>query len=107
MLDPRRLRGARLPDEASCVAAGCTEFHTVLQVSDTCECTQNVAACLQFTGGIGGAASPDYFWHEATGTVVMFDTSWLELPVGWRRCTEAGAPPACECFEPFMGPQCP
>lgn len=96
-----------LPDEASCVAAGCTEFHTVLQVSDTCECTQDVPACLQFTGGIGGAASPDYFWHEATGTVVMFDTSWIELPVGWRRCSEAGAPPACECFEPFMGPMCP
>ena len=96
-----------LPDEAACLAAGCTEFHTVLQVSDACACTQNVPACLQFTGGIGGAASPDYFWHEATGTVVMFDTSWIELPVGWRRCTDAGAPAACGCFEPFMGPECP
>lgn len=95
------------PDEASCLSAGCTEFETVLQVSDSCECTLNVPACLQFTGGIGGAASPDYFWHEATGTVVMFDTSWAELPVGWRRCTEAGAPPACGCYEPFMGPMCP
>jgi hypothetical protein len=96
-----------LPDEASCLAAGCSHFETVLQVSDTCECTQSVPACLQFTDGIGGSDSPDYFWHEATGTVMMFDTSWAELPVGWRRCTEAGAPPACECYEPFMGPMCP
>jgi hypothetical protein len=95
------------PDEASCLAAGCSEFHTVLEISDTCECMPGLAACLLFTGGIGGSASPDFFWHEATGTVAMFDTSWIELPVGWRRCSDAGAPAGCGCYEPFMAPECP
>jgi hypothetical protein len=97
-----------LPDEQTCLDAGCNYFETVLQVSDACECTPGVPACLFFVGEeIGGAASPDFFWHEASGTVAMFSTSWLEPPVGWRSCTEAGAPPACACYEPFMAPECP
>jgi hypothetical protein len=28
---------------------------------------QGLAACVLFTGGIGGSDSPDYFWHEARG----------------------------------------
>jgi hypothetical protein len=97
-----------LPDEDSCLAEGCNYFETVLQISDTCACTPDVPACLFFAGGdIGGSAAPDYFWHEDTGTVAMFSTSWIELPVGWRSCTEAGAPAACGCYEPFMEPPCP
>lgn len=97
-----------LPDEESCLAGGCNHFETVLQISDACECTPGVPACLSFPGGeIGGSAAPDFFWHEDTGTVAMFSMSWIELPVGWRSCTEAGAPAACGCYEPFMEPECP
>lgn len=96
-----------LPDEPSCVDANCSEFHSVLQISDTCECLPDLPACLLFLGGIGGSASPDFFWHEASGTVAMFGTSWAEPPVGWRPCSDPGAPPACDCYEPFMEPACP
>lgn len=96
-----------LPDEGACLDAGCSYFDTVTVITDTCECNPGQPACLSFTGGIGGSASPDFFWHEATMTVAMFSESWIELPVGWRSCTEAGAPPACECYEPFMELMCP
>ena len=97
-----------LPDEDTCLDAGCNYFESVIQVSETCECTPGVPACLFFVGGeIGGSAAPDYFWHEATGTVAMFSTSWIEVPVGWRSCMEADAPAACGCYEPFMEPACP
>src|SRR5690606_31686176 len=92
------------PDQPTCEDAGCNHFETVLEISDTCECTPDQPACMLFLGGIGGGDAPDFFWHEATGTVAMFSTSWIELPVGWRRCTEAGAPPACDCYEPFTEP---
>jgi hypothetical protein len=96
-----------LPDAAACLDAGCTEFRTVIEISDTCACTPDVPACLLFPGQVSGAASPDYFWHEATLTVARFGTSWDLLPTGWRRCTDPGAPPACDCYEPFMRPTCP
>ena len=96
-----------LPDEPTCLDAGCSFFETVTGVSDTCECTPGVPACLLFLDGIGGSAAPNYFWHEDTLTVAMFSTDWLELPGGWRRCSDAGAPPACDCYEPFMEPMCP
>jgi hypothetical protein len=96
-----------LPDEATCLDASCSYFETVTEISDTCECTPGVPACLLFLGTIGGSDAPDYFWHEATGTVALFGTSWDWPPVGWRFCTDPGAPPACDCYEPFMAPDCP
>jgi hypothetical protein len=97
-----------LPDEETCLDAGCSYFELVLQISETCECTPGVPACLFFVGDeIGGPAAPDFFWHEATGTVAMFSTSWIEVPVGWRNCSDAGAPVACGCYEPFEEPACP
>ncbi|MCX4240954.1 hypothetical protein [Paraliomyxa miuraensis] len=96
-----------LPDEPSCIDANCSEFHTVLQITDTCECMPGVPACLLFLGDIGGPDAPNYFWHEATNTVAMFGTDWFEPPVGWQPCSAPGAPPACGCYEPYTEPRCP
>jgi hypothetical protein len=96
-----------LPDAEACLDAGCTVLDTVIVIAEDCTCTLDVPACLLFPGMMSGGTATDYFWHEATGTVAAFGTSWALLPTGWRRCTDPGAPPACECYEAFMEPVCP
>lgn len=96
-----------LPDVEACLDAGCTELRNVTVIADDCSCTPNVPACLLFPGMISGATSPSYLWHEATGTVAAFGSSFDLLPTGWRSCTDPGAPPACGCYEAFMEPDCP
>lgn len=96
-----------LPDAEACLDAGCTVLDTVIVIAEDCTCTLDVPACLLFPGMMSGGTATDYFWHEATGTVAAFGTSWALLPTGWRRCTDPGAPPACGCYEAFMEPVCP
>lgn len=96
-----------LPDEPTCLDANCSHFELVTEISDTCECTPGVPACVLFVGPFDVDVAPDYFWHEATGTVALFGTSWDWPPVGWRPCTDPGAPAACGCYEPLMAPDCP
>lgn len=97
-----------LVDSASCLAAGCSVFENaprvVLDDMGACACAPAQPACLWFADGIGGAASPAYFFRLGTNEVARFDTAYDLPPLGWERCAGAeGAPAECTCFEDFTG----
>ncbi|MEM9456366.1 MAG: hypothetical protein AAGF11_19445 [Myxococcota bacterium] len=96
------------PDEGACSAAGCNYFQTTIVITDACECLTDQPICAWFPNDEkGGATAPNFFWHEDTQTVAMFGKDWFTLPAGWRPCSDPGAPPACECYEPHNDPMCP
>lgn len=92
-----------ITDAAACLAAGCSEAPTVIPVAldgDTCVCGEPETACLWFTQDEWGSqASPGTFYELASGRVVVFPGTWIELPLGWMNCEDGGGPPACACAE--------
>lgn len=93
-----------ITDQASCDAAGCWDA-TVVEISETCDCTADAFVCAQSPAGIGGV--PSYLWHVETQRVAYFGPELWQIPIGWRSCSEAGAPPACGCNDPGGPPSCP
>ncbi|WAS99214.1 hypothetical protein [Nannocystis punicea] len=92
----------QITDETACLAAGCSEFHTLtywrLDENNQCVIDDEAPTCLWFPGDAwGGAESPAPFYEKATGRVVYFGTDWLVPPHGWGDCDDPDAPPACEC----------
>jgi hypothetical protein len=97
-----------LVDASSCLDAGCSAFENaprvVLEQGGACSCAEAQPTCLWFAGGIGGAASPAYFFRSDFSEVARFDTAYEEPPLGWERCAGAENRPAeCDCFEDFTG----
>ena len=96
-----------ISDAAACLAAGCSEASTVTPVTvvgDTCECGEPEVACLWFTQEEWGSqASPGSFYEIASGRVVVFPGSWIEVPQGWSSCDKGEAPAACACAETCAG----
>lgn len=90
-------------DAASCEADDCA-VATVIDISETCACTEDAFVC--FDAGVGIGLPTGYLWHEETLRVAYFHRPFT-LPIGWRLCTDAGAPPACGCFDPTSPPECP
>ena len=92
----------QITDEAACLAAGCSEFTTIVRttvVDGECVAGEVAPLCMWFAGDAwGGTATPGAFYEIASGAATLFSTDWIEPPHGWADCGDPGAPPACACF---------
>lgn len=90
---------AKITDKDACLAAGCSEFTTVVYASvesDMCVFGEVTPLCMWFPGDAwGGPATPGSFYEIATGRATSFGTDWLEPPHGFAHCT--ADVPACGC----------
>lgn len=90
---------AKITDKDACLAAGCSEFTTVVYASvenDVCVASEVTPLCMWFPGDAwGGNATPGYFYEIATGRAAGFGTDWFTPPYGWAHCTPDV--PACGC----------
>lgn len=87
-------------DEASCLAAGCTQFELspgVQFVDGACTCGGPVPVCLWLSENAGAWTIPAGFVKIDTQEVVLLNMDWTPPPYGWSSCDEPGAPPACAC----------
>jgi hypothetical protein len=96
-----------ITDAKQCLAAGCSEASTVIPVAlegDACVCGEPEVACLWFTQEEWGSqASPGSFYEIASGKVVVFPGTWIDVPQGWASCDGPEAPAACACAETCAG----
>lgn len=93
-------------DEASCLAAGCSEFTTVRPVlydeaTDTCSCGEPRSECLWFLPGWLQQTAPGPFYRHGLLETVAFSISWEDNPYGWIKCTgDPAEPDGClQCAE--------
>lgn len=93
---------AQITDEAACLAAGCSEFTTIVRttlVDGECVSGEVTPLCMWFPGDAwGGTATPGAFYEIASGAATQFATDWIDPPHGWAHCGAPGSPPACSCF---------
>lgn len=93
---------AKITDEAACLAAGCSEFTTIVTatiVADACVFGEPTPLCMWFPADAwGGTATPGAFFKLGTDEATSFSMDWIDPPWGWAKCGAPGSPASCSCF---------